>query len=304
MIYQKSKKIIFNTWKFILLFIPLFFCFVTSGYAVDVSFQWDENSGPDIAGYRVFCSEEGQSHDYTNPTWEGRDTMCTIYDLDETKSYYFVLRAFDTEGFETSDSNELYLEAATASNNQPPIAVISEDYIEANPWTIVTLDGHRSTDVDDGIASYLWTQFDGTPVTLSDHNTELATFTAPETDQYGSNLAFKLTVTDFGGLQSTAICFVYVTNDVQADNVTITSATYVPKLKRLVIEALSDAPTDSVTLTVWANYGTGTTKLGELKYLVARKNYRKTLKKIYNAPDSITIISSGGGSDSVQCIIK
>ena len=179
-----EKKYIFDTWKFILLFIPLFFCFVTSSYAVDVIFQWDQNSEPDSVGYRVFCREEGQSYSYTNPSWEGTDTMCTIYDLDETKTYYFVSRAFDTEGLESSDSNELCLEAVTTPNNQPPTAVIAQDYIEANPGTTVTLDGSRSTDTDDGIASYLWTQVDGTPVTLYDHNSELATFTAPETDQY------------------------------------------------------------------------------------------------------------------------
>lgn len=125
MICQKSKKIIFNTCKFIFLFIPLFFCFVTSGYAVDVTFQWDQNSEPDLVGYRVFCREEGQSYNYTNPSWEGTDTMCTIYDLDETKAYYFVSRSFDTQGLESSDSNELNLEAATTPNNQPPIAVIA-----------------------------------------------------------------------------------------------------------------------------------------------------------------------------------
>jgi hypothetical protein len=301
---ENTKKNILNIWKHFLLYILPFFFYLTPSYAIDISFQWDPNSEPEIGGYRVFCREEGQSYNYTNPSWEGTDTMCTIYDLDENKTYYFVSRSFDTEGLESSDSNELYLEAATTPNNQPPIAVISEDYIEANPGTTITLDGSNSTDADDGIASYLWTQVDGTSVSLSDHNAELATFTTPETDKYGSNLSFKLTVTDYGGLQSTATCFVYVTNDVQADNVTITSATYVLKLQRLVIKALSDAPTGSVTLTAWGNYGTGTTKLGELKYSVATKSYRKTFKKIYKAPDSITVISSGEGSDTVQCIIK
>ena len=293
-----EKIYIFDTWKFILLFIPLFFCFVTSSHAVDVTFQWDQNSEPDSVSYRVFCREEGQSYNYTNPSWEGTDTMCTIYDLDETKTYYFVSRAFDTEGLESSDSNELCLEAVTTPNNQPPTAVIAQDYIEANPGTTVTLDGSRSTDTDDGIASYLWTQVDGTPVTLYYHNSELATFTAPETDQYGSNLAFKLTVTDFGGLQSTASCFVYVTNDIQADNVTITSATYVPKLDRIVIKASSDAPAGSVTLTAWANYGMETIKLGDLKYSKKNKVYSQTFKKISSAPGTVTVTSNGGGSDT------
>jgi len=122
---KNTNKNVFNNWKFILLSVPLFFCFVSPGYAIDVTFQWDQNSEPDIVGYRVFCREEGQSYNYTNPSWEGTDTSCAIYDLDKTKTYYFVLRSFDTKGSESDDSNELYLGAATTPNNQPPIAVIA-----------------------------------------------------------------------------------------------------------------------------------------------------------------------------------
>jgi hypothetical protein len=57
------------------------------------------------------------------------ETSCTIYGLDETKTYYFVARAFDTEAFESSNSNEVYFEAAVTPDNQPPVAVIAEDYI-------------------------------------------------------------------------------------------------------------------------------------------------------------------------------
>jgi hypothetical protein len=301
---KNTKIYILNIWKHLLLYILLFFSYLTPGYAIDISFQWDQNSEPDLVGYRVFCREEGQSYNSTNPSWEGTDTMCTIYNLDETKTYYFVSKSFDTQGLESSDSNELYLAASTPPNNQPPIAIIAEDYIEANSGIPITLDGSNSTDADDGIASYLWTQVDGTPVTLSDFNSELATFTAPETDKYGINLTFKLTATDFGGLQSTAICLVYVTNNVQADNVTITSATYIRKLNRLVIEALSDAPVDSEFLTAWANYVTETTKLGELRYSVPKKIYNNTFKKIYSAPVSITVTNSGGVSDTLRCTIK
>jgi hypothetical protein len=299
---RNTKIYILNIWRYSFLF--LFICFLTPCYAIDAAFQWNQNSESDIVGYRVFCREEGQPYNNTNPSWKGTDTNCTIYDLDKTKTYYFVLRSFDPQGLESSDSNELYLEAATASNNQPPIAVIAEDYIEANPGTTITLDGSNSTDTDDGIASYLWTQVDGIPVTLSDHNSELATFTTPETDQYGSNLTFKLAVTDFGGLQSAAICFVYVINDFIADNITISSAIYIQKLRRVSIKAASDAPAGSVTLTAWANYGTGTIKLGDLKYSVAKSIYINTFKKINVPPDSITVTSSGSGSDTWQCTIK
>jgi hypothetical protein len=105
------KKNIFTACKYFLLFIFLFFCFVTSGYAMDVTLQWRPNSEPDLAGYRVFCREEGQSYNYTNPSWEGTNTTCTIHDLDKIKTYSFVTRAFDTKKLESGDSNEVNIEA-------------------------------------------------------------------------------------------------------------------------------------------------------------------------------------------------
>jgi len=472
----------------------MFFITTDASAATQVTLEWSPNSEPDLAGYKVFAREEGQTYDYANPSWEGTETTCTIYDLDETKTYYFVARAFDTEGFESGDSNEVCLEAGTTPNqpptadagpdqtvgegqvvtlngsnstdpddgiasyhwaqtggpqanlsdpngqqltfmapdvgteggcltfaltvtdhsglestdscivnvtwlndppeanagtdqnvdegvvvtldgsfsldiddgiasylwsqiggpvvtlsdpassqpifttpdvgpegasltfnltvtdagglqdtdscivniswqNQPPIAVVAEEYIEADQGTTVTLDGSRSTDADDGIASYLWTQVDGDPVTLSNPTADITTFTAPETDPYGSNLTFKLTVTDFGGLQSSANCSVYITPET-TDNVAITSATYYAKRKKLMIKAASDAPAGSVTLTAWANYGTESVKLGNLKYSAKNKVYSKTFRRIDSAPDTVTVTSSGGGLDTKQCLIK
>jgi len=577
---------IFVTLFFLLIFTP------NSSASTQVTLEWSPNSEPDLSGYRVFCREEGQSYNYANPSWEGAETTCTIYDLDETKTYYFVVRAFDTEGFESGDSNEVCFEPGTTNNqppisaagpdqtvdegqlvtldgsnstdpddgiasylwtqtggaavnlsdpnaqrptftasdvgvegacltfeltvidhgglestdscvvnvtwineppeanagtdltvdegivvtldgsssfdiddgiasylwtqisgpvvtlldptssqptfttpdvgtegaslnfnlvvtdagglqdtdscivnisweNQPPTAVVAEEYIEANQGTIVTLDGSNSTDPDDGIASYLWTQVDGDPVTLSDPTSNITTFTAPESNQDGSNLTFQLTVKDAGGLQNTANCLVYIIPEIneppianagedqvaykddvvildgsrssdpdgeiasyqwtqisgtpvtlsgptsvlptfiapdvgpveetltfrltvtdtgglqetdtcsvtvipeaQTDNVAITSAMYSAAPKKLFIEAISDASAGSATLTAFANYGTESVELGNLIYSTKTKVYSKTFRKVASALDTVTVTSSGGGSDTVQCIIK
>jgi hypothetical protein len=70
------------------------------------------------------------------------------------------------------------------------------------------LDGSSSTDPDDGIASYLWTQTAGPAVTLTSTTAIQPTFTAPNVGPSGSSLTFQLTVTDNGGLQSTDTCIV------------------------------------------------------------------------------------------------
>lgn len=113
-----NKKLnILTTWNYLLIFILLLFCFVTSGYAIDVSLKWTPNNEPNLAGYTVFYRQEGQSYNYTNPYWETTDPTCTIYDLDETKTYYFIVRAFSTESFQSGNSNEVCLEAGTTTGH-------------------------------------------------------------------------------------------------------------------------------------------------------------------------------------------
>jgi hypothetical protein len=78
-----------------------------SVWAVDVTLAWDANTEQDLAGYRIFHREEGQSYQYNNPAWEGTATTCTISALDDNTTYYFVVRAFDTSDNESGDSNEV-----------------------------------------------------------------------------------------------------------------------------------------------------------------------------------------------------
>lgn len=85
-----------------------------------VTLEWSANTEPDLAGYRIFVREAGQSYDYTKPAWEGMNTTCTIYRLDETKDYFFVARAFDTEGFDSGDSNEVEYKGKPIEDGLPP----------------------------------------------------------------------------------------------------------------------------------------------------------------------------------------
>ena len=85
-----------------------------------VTLQWDANN-PTPEGYQVFGREEGQNYDYDIPWWQGDQTFtqCTIDGLDETKTYFFVVRAY--EGDEVSvDSNEVsytYSDSASSGDS-------------------------------------------------------------------------------------------------------------------------------------------------------------------------------------------
>ena len=71
-----------------------------------LTFEWDANSEPDLAGYRIFTHVEGQDYDYTTPAWEGTETTCQL-DVTDYETHFFVARAYDTENLESGDSNEL-----------------------------------------------------------------------------------------------------------------------------------------------------------------------------------------------------
>ena len=186
-----------------------FFLIPDVSAATQASFRWESNSEPDLAGYRIFHREQGQSYNYADPIWEGTDTSCTIDDLDESKTYFFVARAFDNEGYESENSLEASLEPGTIINNSPTANAGPDQTV--NEGQAVLLNGSNSTDPDDGIASYHWAQMGGPVIALSDPDAEQPAFTAPAVDFGGAALSFELTVTDYDGNQGKDVCVVNVT---------------------------------------------------------------------------------------------
>ena len=199
----------FLFWFILLTLNFLLFSVLNSSAATQVSLQWDPNSEPDLAGYRIFSREQSQSYDYAAPSWEGTDTFCTIYNLDETKTYCFVARAFDTAGVESQNSIELCKDPLVIPN-QPPTAVAGPDQT-VSEGQAVTLNGSNSSDPDDDIVSYHWIQIGGPATMLSDPAIQQPAFTAPDVGPEGAALTFELTVVDQVGNQAKDACAVNVT---------------------------------------------------------------------------------------------
>jgi hypothetical protein len=101
--------------QLILLLFLLLFGVASPLYAMDITLRWTPNDEPNVAGYKVFYREDGQSYNYDVPYWESTEPECTVYDLDETKTYYFVVRAFDIEGHTSDNSNEVVLKPSTST---------------------------------------------------------------------------------------------------------------------------------------------------------------------------------------------
>ena len=121
------------------------------------------------------------------------------------ESLTFQLTVTDNGGLQSTDSCIVTVSWV----NLPPTADAGPDQT-AGEGAAVTLDGSNSTDPDDSIASYSWSQTGGSPVTLSSTTVFRPTFTAPDVGPSGESLTFQLTVTDSGGLQSTDTCIVNV----------------------------------------------------------------------------------------------
>ena len=103
--------------------------------AFDVTLIWDANSEPDLVGYRVFARQEGQSYNYSSPAWEGTATTCTLQGLVDNVVYYFVVRAFDTQDFESADSVEVSTlgDGGTPAQYSLAINVNGSGTVVANP---------------------------------------------------------------------------------------------------------------------------------------------------------------------------
>lgn len=96
-------------------------------------------------------------------------------------------------------------------NNLPPVAVAGDGQT-VSEYASVMLDGSKSSDPDDGIASYSWLQIGGPSVQLLYADDEKPIFDAPEVGPEGASLIFELTVTDWGGLENKDTCVVNVVN--------------------------------------------------------------------------------------------
>ena len=129
-----------------------------------VSYAWNQASGPAV----TIIDANSSTASFVAPEIKGEPGT--------SNAFTFNLTVTDDNG--DTNTDQIIVNVATVPN-QPPVANAGADQnVTAN--TNVTLNGSASIDNDGSIVSYTWSQTDGPAVTLTNSNTSLASFIAPE----------------------------------------------------------------------------------------------------------------------------
>ncbi|MBN1841000.1 MAG: fibronectin type III domain-containing protein, partial [Deltaproteobacteria bacterium] len=102
---------------------------IPNAYSAQITLAWSPNDEPDLAGYRLFCRQEGHSYNYDLPIWQGTATSCTIADLDDDTRYCFVVRALDSSQNESGDSNEACWQYSPAPTTLESLSISGPDSV-------------------------------------------------------------------------------------------------------------------------------------------------------------------------------
>jgi chitinase len=115
----------------------------STAYAASVELEWDPNTEPELAGYKIYWGTSSGSYAFSKNV--GNTTFCTITGLDEGKTYYFAATAYDGAAIESDYSNQITYSIPLSDSDGDGVPD-SQDAFPSNPA--------ETTDTDrDGIGN-------------------------------------------------------------------------------------------------------------------------------------------------------
>lgn len=84
---------------------------VVAGAITQATLEWDPNSEPDLAGYKLHYGPASRSYDTVIDV--GNQTTYTLTDLEVGETYYIAATAYNTSGMESGYSNEVVFDTAS-----------------------------------------------------------------------------------------------------------------------------------------------------------------------------------------------
>ena len=122
--------------------IPLFLIFcATHAYAGQVTLGWDQNTEPELAGYKIYYGNS--SGDYPNSVniTSGNVTTYTISDLIEGQTYYFAATAYYSNLVESDYSAEISYNSNPATTTSTVIKTTTTAEPATNTSTTTSVSG-------------------------------------------------------------------------------------------------------------------------------------------------------------------
>ena len=136
--------------RIIVIIVFILFAQYSFGYALAVTLEWDQNQEPNIVGYKLYYGNSSRNYSITLDV--GNQTEYIVKNLDNKKTYFFALKAYNNCGIESDFSDEISLTIDTVLNRNPSVIgsglvnPATDDKTFNNALPVAYMDAYKTDD--------------------------------------------------------------------------------------------------------------------------------------------------------------
>ena len=136
--YRSSR---FSTFPFFIVISLYFLISIHNVYAAQVTLAWEQNTEPDIAGYKIYYGDSSGNYPNSVNITPWNVTTCTISDLIEGQTYYFAATAYYSNLVESDYSAEISYNSNPATTTSTVIKTTTTAEPATNTSTTTSVSG-------------------------------------------------------------------------------------------------------------------------------------------------------------------